>query len=157
MDHHHRRREIIAVSSRTPQARFPLPWSPWFCVGLAIWLVRPFAAVKTTRELIAHRWVLAAVLAVGGSIAIAIAPSAAFWPIGLGFLIYSGMVPLRLANQAHWWREAVAAGAAWTIVWSALGITTSEVGPHAHDEPTLFGLLGPASSFRSCSCRHCCG
>ena len=114
------------------------------CVGLAIWLVRPFAAVKTTRELIAHRWVLAAVLAVGGSIAIAIAPSAAFWPIGLGFLIYSGMVPLRLANQAHWWREAVAAGAAWTIVWSALGITTSEVGPHAHDEPTLFGLLGPA-------------
>jgi hypothetical protein len=122
----------------------PLAVTAIVCVGLAIWLARPFAPVKTARELIEHRWLLTAVLAVGGSMAIAIGQSAAFWPIGLGFLIYSGMVPLRLANQARWWREAVAAGAAWTIVWSALGITTSEVGPHAHDEPALFGLLGPA-------------
>jgi len=113
------------------------------CIGFATWLARPFAAVTTARELIAHRWLFAAVLAVGGSRAIAIGQSAAFWPIGLGFLVYSGMVPLRLANQAHWGREALAAGAAWTIVWSALGITTSEVGPNGHDEPALFGLLGP--------------
>jgi hypothetical protein len=65
-----------------------------------------------------------------------------FWPIALGFLIYSAAVPLRQSRATNWWREGFAASAAWAIVWSALGIATSEVGPHAHDEPALIGLVG---------------
>jgi hypothetical protein len=111
------------------------------CVGLAIWLMLPFPRIRTATDLLDHRWLFAAVLAIGGSVALAMAPSVAFWPMALAFLVYSAAVPLRLARATNWWREAAAASAAWTIVWSALGIASSEVGPHAHDEPVLIGLI----------------
>jgi len=112
------------------------------CVVFAIWLTWPFLRIRTAADLLDHRWLLAAVLAVGGSAAIAAAPSVMFWPIAGGFLIYSAAVPLRHARAAtNWWRDGFAASAAWAVVWSALGIATTEVGPRAHDEPMLFALI----------------
>jgi hypothetical protein len=112
------------------------------CVVLAICLTLPFPRIRTATDLLEHRWLLAAVLSVGGSAALAAAPTVTFWPIVFGFLIYSAALPLRQSRATHWWREGLSASAAWAIVWSALGIATSEVGPHAHDEPALIGLIG---------------